>query len=446
MTLDSNLFLHESDKAAMKALRAIPGFYQVMKAFMKVWNEQQFKLINMSTNLRLNDTQMAKYYNMLPPICEKLGIEVPEIYVELDVRPNAYTYGDTKPFIVLTSGLFETVPEELIPTVIAHECGHIACHHTLYTTMGHLLLDSASMFVSGLGNIALYPIQLAFAYWMRCSEYSADRAAIICDGSAKNTMNMCMRFAGFDKDIMDEPNLESFIKQAEEYKAMVDESKYNKTLEFILFQNYDHPLNAVRAYEAREWEKTERFKNIEAYLNSSDEDKDLNLPVLLNPKKLMGKNYEDVQAQLMGLGFIDISMNRTTENPGNEKTERVFLLTIDGEKELKEDYYKKDANIEVFYFEEKTEEEIAAEHPGEITTLEGAKYFQGKSTDIVVHMLEEAGFTKIETKEMAIPKFGLLYKEGTVAKVVIGDNDKFSGDDWFDPNEVVVVYSYVSVS
>ena len=61
-------------------------------------------------------------------------------------------------------------------------------------------------------------------------------------------------------------------------------------------------------------------------------------------------------------------------------------------------------------------------------------------------MLEEAGFTKIETKEMAIPKFGLLYKEGTVAKVVIGDNEKFTGDDWFDPNEVVVVYSYVSVS
>jgi len=134
MELDSNLFLHESDKAAMKALKAIPGFHQVMKAFMKVWNEQQWKLINMSTNVRLSETQMAKYYEMLPPICEKLGIEVPEIYVELDVYPNAYTYGDTKPFIVLTSGLFETLPEELIPTVIAHECGHIACHHTLLSS------------------------------------------------------------------------------------------------------------------------------------------------------------------------------------------------------------------------------------------------------------------------------------------------------------------------
>ena len=32
-----------------------------MKAFMKVWDEQQFKLINMSTNVRLGEEQMAKY-------------------------------------------------------------------------------------------------------------------------------------------------------------------------------------------------------------------------------------------------------------------------------------------------------------------------------------------------------------------------------------------------
>lgn len=357
MELNSNLFLHDSDKAAMNALRAIPGFHQVMKAFMKIWNEQQFKLINMSTNVRLSETQMSKYYNMLPPICEKLGIDVPEIYVELNVYPNAYTYGDTKPFIVLTSGLFETIPEELIPTVIAHECGHIACHHTLYTTMGQVLLNGASMFVSGLGNIALYPIQLAFAYWMRCSEFSADRAAMIYDGSAHNVMEMCMCFAGCDKDIPAEQNLESFMKQAEDYKAMVDESKFNKTLEFILFQNIDHPLNAVRAYEAREWEKTERFENIQAYINSSNEDRDIALPVQLNPKKMNGKKYEDVQTKLMSLGFTNITMIRNTDNPSKEKSGNVYNISINGVEDLKEDFYKKDADIKVTYYEDKTHDE-----------------------------------------------------------------------------------------
>lgn len=59
MALDYKLYLHDSDKAAMAALKAIPGFSQVMKAFMKIWSEQQLRLINMSTNLRLNEKQMA---------------------------------------------------------------------------------------------------------------------------------------------------------------------------------------------------------------------------------------------------------------------------------------------------------------------------------------------------------------------------------------------------
>ncbi|SES64786.1 Zn-dependent protease with chaperone function [Pseudobutyrivibrio sp. C4] len=445
MELDSNLYLHESDKAAMKALKAIPGFHQVMKAFMMIWNEQQFKLVNMSTNLRLSETQMAKYYHMLPPICEKLGIEVPEIYVELDVYPNAYTYGDTKPFIVLTSGLFETVPEELIPTVIAHECGHIACHHTLYRTMGTLLLNGASYFTTGLGNIALYPIQLAFAYWMRCSEFSADRAAMIYDGSADKVMEMCMRFAGFDKDIKAEASVESFMKQAEEYKAMVDESTFNKTLEFILFQNNDHPLNAVRAYEAREWEKTERFENIQTYLNSNDDNRNLSLPVEITPDKYIGKDISDISTMLLSKGFVNVEQVRITDYEKKAKEGEILSFSINGNNNLKKDFYKKDSNIIIDYYESKSAEEIAAEHPGEIQPLEGYKYFQGKATDIVTTMLEGAGFTTIEVKEMAIPKFGLLVKEDTVAKVIIGDNEKFDGEDWFEPETVVTIYSYVSV-
>ena len=444
MALDSNLFIHDSDKAAMKALQAIPGFHQVVRMFMKVWNEQQEKLINMSTHVRLSETQMAKYYEMLPPICEKLGINVPEIYVKLNVYPNAYTFGDTNPFIVLHSGLFETVPEELIPTVIAHECGHIACHHTLYTSMGRLLLGGASMFVSGLGNLALYPIQLAFAYWMRCSEFSADRAAMICDGTAHNVMEMCMRLAGCDKDIVEKPDIDSFMKQAEEYKAMVDESKLNKTLEFILFQNEDHPLNVVRAYEAREWEKTERFKNIQGYVNCKEEDKDLSLPVELFPEKFIGKNYSDIVTSLLSKGFINVEGNRNTENKKKAIEGEILSVCINEEVDCKKDYYKKDAKIVIEYYESKTADEIASEHEEEIQTLEGYKFFQGKSTYIVAHMFEEAGFTDIVVKEIAIPKLGVLVKEDTIAKVIVGEKEKFSGNDWFKPNEMVILYSYKS--
>ena len=82
--------MHDSDRIALQALQAIPGFTQLFKAFMKVWSEKQFRIQNMSTNLRISEKQLSRYYDMLPPICEKLGIEVPELYLKLDVVPNAY--------------------------------------------------------------------------------------------------------------------------------------------------------------------------------------------------------------------------------------------------------------------------------------------------------------------------------------------------------------------
>ncbi len=442
MTLDYKLYLHDSDKAAMAALKAIPGFSQVMKAFMKIWSEQQFRLINMSTNLHLNNNQMAKYYNMLPPICEKLGIDVPELFVELDVNPNAYTYGDTKPFIVITSGLFETLPDELIPTVLAHECGHIACHHTLYTTMGRAILNGTSSFVSGLGNIAMYPIQLAFAYWMRCSEFSADRAAIICDGTAEKNTEVMMRFAGYDKDIMAEANVETFMEQALEYKSLVNNNAWNKTLEFILFQNYDHPLNAVRAYEGKEWEQSERYQNILEYVTSKSSEAEKNLPVEVIVKKMLGKNVTDIEAKLLTMGFVNIETVRNTEaikvKEGNVISIRVNGSTEDG-------WYKRSSEVLIEYFEAKTEEEIALEHPGEIKIGESQKHFLGRNHEEVKEELKGLGFTNFVIKEMAMSKIGWGEKEECVAKIIINEKSQFAKDAWFPEEAEVTIYYYVRV-
>lgn len=442
MALDYKLYLHDSDKAAMAALKAIPGFSQVMKAFMKIWSEQQLRLINMSTNLRLNEKQMAKYYNMLPPICTKLGIDVPELFVELDVHPNAYTYGDTKPFIVITSGLFETLPDELIPTVLAHECGHIACHHTLYTTMGRAILNGASAFVSGLGNIALYPIQLAFAYWMRCSEFSADRAAIICDGSAEKSTEVMMRFAGYDKDIMADANVEAFMEQALEYKNLVDNNAWNKTLEFILFQNYDHPLNAIRAYEGREWEKNERYKNILEYVSSESSESESKLPVEIFLKKMVGKNVTDIEARLLTMGFTNIKTKRNTEAV---KIKEGNIISITINESAEDGWYKRTDEVLIEYFEAKTDEEIALEHPGEIKIGENQKYFFGKKCEEVKNELEILGFTRFTIKEMAMSKIGWGEKEGCVAKIIINDQAQFNKDDWFATESEVTLYYYVRI-
>ncbi len=265
MAFDHRAYVHESDKAALNALKSIPGFKQLVKGFMKIFSERQYRIVNLSSHIRISEKQFPQYYEMLPPICEKLGIEVPDLYLELNDNPNALTAGDEKPFIVMTSGLINKLPEELLPTVLAHECGHIACHHQLYSTMGRIVLSGASSAASAFlpfGSILTIPMQVAFYYWMRCSEFSADRAAVLCDGTADKMSTVCMYFAGYDNRIPMEPNKEEFMKQAQEYREIINNNGWDKTLEFMYMANNSHPLTAVRALECEEWAQTERCKNL----------------------------------------------------------------------------------------------------------------------------------------------------------------------------------------
>lgn len=137
MSLEYGDFIHPSDKKALAALKAIPAFDLVLKKFMSVVGEKMFKIETTSSCLKLGEEQMPEIYAILVRVCDKLQIEVPELYLALDRAPNACTYGDTDVFIVLNSGLLETLTPEQIETVIAHECGHIVCHHVLYSTMAN---------------------------------------------------------------------------------------------------------------------------------------------------------------------------------------------------------------------------------------------------------------------------------------------------------------------
>ncbi len=440
--MNPELFIHPSDRAAMSALKAIPGFTQVMKGLMTIWNEKQFKLLNMSSKLKLSERQMKKYHDMLPPICEKLGIDVPELYIELDVNPNAYTYGDTNPFIVLTSGLFETLPEELIPSVLAHECGHIACRHTLYSTMGRLILNSASLLITGLGSIALYPIQLAFAYWMRCSELSADRAAVYCDGGSDKVVGTMIRFAGYDKDIGAEANEAAFMEQAKEYREMVKGDAWNKTLEFIMFKSLDHPLNAVRALEAYEWAHGNRFDII---MRHTADPEGTPLPPMLNPKRLMGRNADDVRRELNELGYEQVSLVRTAESDGRTKENCVAAIAVDGKEDWSEDYYLLTSTIVLTYYQPKTADEIALEHPGEVRLTEALRVYISRPCDETAAAFADMGFENVRITDMAIPPIGFFIKPDTVARITLDGREQVEKDSWHMHDAAVVIWRYVKI-
>lgn len=444
MSVDPELFIHESDRAALKALKSIPGFTQVLKSCMKFWNERQFKILNMSTYVKVDESQMGKYHAMLIPICKRLGIAVPELYVSLSPVPNAYTSGDTEPFIVMTSGLINAIPEELIPTVLAHECGHIACHHVLYSTMGRMILGGAAEFL-GLSSLITTPLQMAFYYWMRCSEYSADRAAAVCDGTGSKTVEMCMRLAGFDKNIPIEANKQAFLEQAKEYRKLVDDSAINKTMEFLMFNQMNHPLNAVRAYECNEWTNTNNFRRIVDYLNEGESGSGHKMvPMNKYANEYIKQDADATASELRSAGFTNVTIIRSTEVKSGYPINGVVSLSANGKTDIRQgDWLPADVQWQILSYQPLSAEEERAAHPGQACLPYSSVGYNGRDYRTVVEELKALGFTNITVCEQPDIKVKFLIKEYSVAHISIDHVDRFERNTWFDTGAPVAIRYHV---
>ncbi len=253
-------FTHPEDRAALEKLKAIPLFPACVKAFMKFLPERQLHGFNMASKIRLSPKQLPKIYKHLPPACKALNIPEPEFYLELDPNPNAYTYGDQRVFVTVTSGLIESLDEEEIYSVVAHECGHIACQHVLYRTMAMFLLQIGERIFGPLSLLSV-PVQVGLLYWFRRSELSADRAAAVVMGGSKPVVNTIIRLAGGPKSITNDVDLELYMAQSRAYDKLM-ESGWDSLLQGLIIARQTHPYLSVRAREITRWCAEPDFENL----------------------------------------------------------------------------------------------------------------------------------------------------------------------------------------
>ena len=265
MSYSVGLYMHDLDRKAFAALSQFPMFLKLQEAYIANVNEKAAKIEFLSTAIRLGDNQLPEVYQLLPPICEKLGINIPDLYMvqaENKRDLNAFTGGITEPFICVTSELVKQLPTWMISSVIAHECGHIACRHYLYHSLARNFVNGIAQSpltkIPGVRKYISKSLVTALLFWDRCSELSADRAAVLCDGSSDKTVDMLLKIHGFDENI----NREEFIKQALDLEEFVNDSNANRMMEQMIVQWNSHPLLATRAYECYHWANSSQFKGI----------------------------------------------------------------------------------------------------------------------------------------------------------------------------------------
>lgn len=253
--LEARHFQHPADVAATDALRQVPGLDLVVTKILEYGFERALYLQNIASNVRVTKNMFGRLYKNLQWGCKILDVAEPELYITVDPRPNAWTFGHTRPFITLTSGLVDMLSDEERFFVLAHELGHIKAEHVLYGMLARnvaVVMGFISQMTFGIGRLVGIGLELALFEWQRRAELTADRAALLCVQDVEPGIRTFMKLAGGASRLYAEMDQAEFIRQIRAYEEG-DASKLNQLYKVLITVYRDHPFPILRAKELDLW-------------------------------------------------------------------------------------------------------------------------------------------------------------------------------------------------
>jgi len=286
--ISSRAWEHPADRAALNALRALPGFDEAVRRVMGFLGERGVRQLFLGNAVRVGPQQRPKLNRLYSEVLETL--DAPErwdLYVAQTPIANAMAVGFQRPFIVFHSGMLEILDEDERRAVLAHEVGHIMSGHPTYTTLAVILLTIGIANLPMMAGIALLPFELALFEWYRKSEFSADRAALLGTQDVRKAQSVNLKLAG--GPALDDPiDLDAFLEQAREYETMA--GPWDKVWQFINTAFRTHPFATVRAGELQRWIDGGEYQRILSgdYIRRGQEP-----PPLSNDFKAAGDYYGD---------------------------------------------------------------------------------------------------------------------------------------------------------
>jgi Zn-dependent protease with chaperone function len=272
--ISSRAWEHPADRAALNALRAIPGFDEVVRKVASFFGERGVRQLFLGDAVRVTAGQRPKMNVMWTEVLETLDwAERPELYITQTPLVNAMAVGFEHPFVVVNSGMLETLTEEEVRSVLGHELGHIMSGHPTYTTIAIILMYFGVSNLPFLAAAAILPFQLALLEWYRKSEFSADRAGLLTVQSLDTVMSTEMKLAG-GKEYGDSLRVDEFIRQAEQYETGGD--AWDTVYKILNTVMRTHPMHTVRAAELLRWHRAGGYDKILAgdYLRRGQGDSD----------------------------------------------------------------------------------------------------------------------------------------------------------------------------
>lgn len=248
--------MHPNDAKVLQVLRRMDYLNAAIRMVMEDRDERICRGENLGGMMQVTEKTYPEVYRLFKTTVRLVGINEPELYIYNDPVMNAYTYGETNTFIALSSSLAERLSLAELQSVIAHECGHILCKHTLFSSL-LLTLQNLGEVAQIITESLSFPVYCALQYWSRCSEYSADRCAAAVVGEHTFQTAMLKLASGVTPT---PENTYQLVEQGHKYQQMLNNSLLDRIQQNFRVAEYSHPEMCLRALAINNWRYSSTYR------------------------------------------------------------------------------------------------------------------------------------------------------------------------------------------
>ncbi|MGM0603559.1 MAG: M48 family metallopeptidase [Bacillota bacterium] len=256
---------HPLDRKALENLKNTPGLETLVRKFNKYSMDKILKVSHTGSNVRITEKMFPELYKLFQESCQRLDMDYhPDLYIIQEPKINAFAAGVEEPIVVITSGAYDLLDRDELIFILGHELGHVKSEHVLYHQMASYLpyignlIGSATL---GLGSLISTSLELALLNWKRKSEFTSDRAGLLCCQNFTTVITAMMKMGGAPPEVYDRLDHNAFLQQAREFEGF-DEDNFDKFAKIFSVMFASHPWTVMRAAEIENWYNYGRYDDI----------------------------------------------------------------------------------------------------------------------------------------------------------------------------------------
>lgn len=217
---------------------AVAFLFAVGTNFFAYWNSDKV-VLSIYGAREVSERDAPKLVHIVRQLCEAAQIPMPRVCISDNPQPNAFATGRNPEHaaVCVTTGLLNSVSDEELAGVLAHELGHVKNHDTLTMTITATIAGAVSMLanfafffggrrgplgligvlvVSLLAPIAAVLVQMTIS---RAREFEADRAGAQITG---HPLWLATALARIDRTVQATDNTEAEANPATAHMFIVN--------------------------------------------------------------------------------------------------------------------------------------------------------------------------------------------------------------------------------